>query len=315
MTNFTPGGTAADLLRRIEQLETRLQNVNQRFGFAEILNEFPDIAEILFRGRDIRKTDLSREDIAYIDFRGSDLSGCNFDGARINGARFEMAKLSRDSLRRAQDWSSYKASWKPEPTDCNGHPMDAVHFVRRPGERFGLSPHLPELVMLNFAMLGPSSQLLPEEADAISRGQLAIALRPVTNAEFSATINMDQVGDETRSPRGPYTVQPYLSSINLDPERFGLSAQSSARLPSRQLMSSLALQCQPTSNLSPEATDISADDLGVGRSGPEFVTLEDGADPKIGVISRQPGSPSGLDVTAEIGDRFAHLRPIFVLGT
>ncbi len=311
-----PGERTMELMEQIRQLEARLGNTNRAFGFAAIRDEYPEIAAALFRGRNICKTDFAGKDIAFIDFRGSDLSGCDFAGARIQGARFEFARVSRDKLRHAQDWDVYCRRWDPRPTNREGDLLSPVQFSRLAGERFSLSPHLPELVMLNNAMLGDGTQPTAEEETALVRGRLAIALRPLTNAEISRALGTQVEPDGHRNLRGSYTVHAYIAGINRDPTSFGLPDGSRACLPSIGLLRTLAQTGIPNCTLAADATTIAPADLAIGCNGREFVryvdSAEQGGAERSGVLFvRRAGSP---EFTAELANHEALLRPIFLLG-
>lgn len=306
------------LMGEIRALQTKMRNTNRKSGFAEIRDEHPDIAKALFRGRDIRMTDLGGSDIAFIDFRGSDLSGCEFAGATIQGARFEFAKVSRDKLREAQDWQTYCSRWEAEPTDRQGERLDPVYFLRGPGDRFSLSPHLPELVMLDHEMLGSVVALTAEEDSGLAAGRLAIALQPVTNAEFSYAIGTEGLfsPDSGRNPREMHSVGSYLAGLNLSPAQFGLPAGTRACLPSDGLMFALAQwgACAREPGLTAGATELTPGDLAVGCTGREFVQLRDASGETAEIGSIVVGASGRPQLTRETANRPALLRPLFILG-
>lgn len=307
------------LMARVRSLESEMLGANRKVVFAEIRDRYPDLAEALFRGRDIRMTDFRNGDLSFIDFRGSDLTGCEFANATIRGARFEFAKVSRDVLSRAQDWDAYSRGWQPVPVSRQGEPLDPVFFLRKPGERFGLSPHLPELVTLDHDMVGLADTPTREESVLLARGQLAIAVRPVTNAEFAYALGEEGLlrPDASRNVREIYSISTYLAGVNRDPARFGLPPGSQAFLPSQGLMYALACQgnCAPATGLAETATDVTGRDLAVGCNGLEFLALNDpagGVEVTGSILAMPAGHPA---LTIETNDRPALLRPLFALGT
>lgn len=308
------------LLVSIERLEKQLHTTHNRpLSFEAIRDEFGDVAAIIFRGRNLRKVDLRREDLSFIDFRGSDLSGCDFAGASIRGARFEFTKVSREALRLANDWSDFCTRWQPIAIDREGRRLDPVCFTRRAAERFSLSPHLPELVLLDPTIAASCEGLTEVERDFLATNRMAIALQPVTNAEFAMAVGIggEQRGDNGRNPRERFSVVAYLKGVNSRLEDFGLPEGTRVCLPSPALLFGLAsasagLAVEPGFNL---RTDIALADFQIGRKGPEFIEIA-GLGGQIGEIGRVEASePDWRPAMAlSIVDRHALLRPVFFLG-
>jgi hypothetical protein len=312
---------------RRSRIERELTEIRQKFahrgnvsrGFAHVRDNYPEAATILFCGRDLRFTDLKNADLRDIDFRGADLSGCDFTNARIVGARFELAKVSRDALRKAQDWQAFLENW--EPPD----PIAPVRFRRDPGERFGVAPFLPELVILPHDLLardGSGGAVLRKEVQlSLATGRLAVAIRCVTAAEWSRVVDAGKAGTHRDQPipLRSFAANTYCSALTRKAQQFGLPRGTRVALADFGLFHLLAVAgrdggawLEPTNR-----TDLTPADVGV--RGDEFEFVERWSDEKPPYVTA-----AGF---ATYGDRQARrvtllqppperalLRPIFFLG-
>lgn len=305
------------LLSDLELLRRSLRGANRRIGFADVRADFPDLARILFCGRDLRRTDLRGADLRGIDFRGADLSGCDFSSALIHGARFDRAKVSRQALMRAEDWALYRANWEayvdPEETAAR-----SLGFRRDPGERFSFSPLLPELVILSDTFLSNPPKLDDHERRALDAGRLAIAVRGLTNREMVQLAAPDRLAeaDEATALRPGYAARSYCWELTRRGTALGLPRQTQVRLPGYALFHALATSVAdlPAESVRASETDVCPADLRLGADGHEFVRT--GEDDELAVATTGPsfGLAAYPMHPLSAGERHAVVRPIFLLG-
>ncbi|MDB5552841.1 MAG: hypothetical protein JWL86_2825 [Rhizobium sp.] len=314
---------------RRARLEGELLKIREEFarrpnhdgGFAYVRDSFPEAAKILYCGRDLRFTDLKNADLRNIDFRGANLTGCDFSNALIDGARFELAKVSRDALAKAGDWRVHLQNWLP------ADPAAPVRFRREPGERFGFSPLLPELVILPSDLLveaaegGAAPQLSDEERQFLSTGRLAIAVGCVTKAEWASVIAPENaVVDRDPILLRSYAANAYCGEVTKKAQQFGLPRGTRIALPGFNLFHRIAVAGTEDGRLPerPDRTDLSLADLGVGAGlNCEFVERWLDTEPSASTgarflthFHRELGSVTLMPPPA---DR-ALLRPVFFLG-
>ena len=303
------------VLSDLEEIRDRFARTNERPDFATIREHYPDAAKVFFRGQSLRFANLNNADLRYIDFRGTDLTGSTFDGARILGARFEMAKVSRDALRAARDWYDYKENW--EPTD----PKDQVQFRRRPWERFSLSPHLPELVMLpnDLVFPGEDAGLSKEEAEYLAEGCLSIAIRCLDLEDWTRVVlgGRSQPKSSGAVAFPSYKATSFCARLNARADEFGLPLGTRVTVPGYGLMRRLALAPGRVSAERPRHgdTDLFAKDLAVGTDARELV--ENCKDGVTLIAAAHIRLPQDLHVGRfELLDGAqAYFRPLFLLGS
>lgn len=306
--NSEASPSKAQLLGDIDALQSAMRRAdNNPVSFAQVRDQYPDLARFMFTGRDLRRTILRDADLCHLDFRDSDLSGSKFDGARILGARFERAKLSREALRKASDWTAYMRSWAPEDG-----PVHAPSRVRCPGERFSLSPHLPEMMLVPPEVI--AADLLPVEKQALRAGRLAIAIKPLTEHEFQKVNggpgqNAAQTRVTARHLNEPRT---YCSELTEKTgHQFGLPPGTSVRLPGIGLCEALIGSGKETNDslASELATDLDGASLRIGLMGSEFVVRPDGN--PVQLTRDRSNNLSWVPA----GGQVALFRPIFIFGS
>lgn len=298
-----PSVSKAQLLGGIDALEAAMKRAgNEQFSFAQVRDQNPDLARLMFTGRDLRRTILRDADLCHLDFRDSDLSGSKFDGARILGARFERAKVSRAALRKASDWTAYLRGWAPEDG-----PVHGPSRVRCPGERFSLSPHLPEMMLVPPEVI--TADLLPVEKQALRAGRLAIAIRPLTEHEFQKVNrgpgqNAAQTGATARHLNEPQT---YCSELTEKVgHQFGLPPGTSVRLPGIGLCEALIRSGKGMNDSL--GTDLDGASLRLAQFGNEFVVRQDGNSVE---LTRDRSNNLSC---VPAGGQVALFRPIFIFG-
>jgi len=118
-----------------------------------------------------------------LDFTGALPLGARFSGARISGARFDQARVARWQLREAADWREHVIAWRPPLR----HPPKMV----AEGDRFSDTPFSPEMMVIGADQStdeGALQSMLDDERDALPEGRLAVAILPVTTAQYAACL-------------------------------------------------------------------------------------------------------------------------------
>lgn len=325
MMTTTPSNTLEDeveaerrerLLGDLRTLHEKLRRSNRPPDFSAIRDEHPEVAEMLFCGRDLRSTDLHGADLRDIDFRGSDLSECDFSGAWISGARFEMAKVARAALMQTNDWREYRDGWialanQPEPPKFRW-----AKFRRRPGELFAVSPLLPEMVIVEPLQIAEPEHIELEERTCLNAGRLAIAARCVTNWEFVRVIASESAGarDDQAVSWPSYAAHSYCAKVTSDAESFGIPPGSTVRLPSYALFHALASWRANDEDGTSGLTDLTPADLELGVRGREFVQLYQEAAPTETAAAEAQGSSRSPGPPLRGHQIRALFRPVFLLG-
>lgn len=278
-----------------------------------VLTEYPVGARFLFSGRSLRNTDFSGHNLSGVDFRGSDLSGCRFDDALIYGADFTLACVSRDALKRARDWNDHARDERRSSL-----PPRAA-FTRLPGERFSLSPRLPEVTVLDPAL---ADRMAPDGDDTarqeiayLTAGRLAIAITPFSGVEMADLLggSRAETGRQWGAMNG-HQARRLLDRLNDS----GVLPQGwVAALPSADLFEAILKdRPRPAAGVALGTTVVQHSALCLGRPGahgpqPEDVAASD-ADrlQAIGFATRashRMGAPDRAPVAA------AWLRPVFLI--
>lgn len=325
MTSNSGDGNAtveeADRRRRVmadlSSLEQRLRASNAEIPFSQVRDDYPELAQVLFSGRDLRQTNLQSVDLRGIDFRGSDLSGCQFSNARIAGARFERAKVARAALRQAADWAIYRMSWEPAADDAaRGDP--ASDFFPGPGERFSLSPLLPEMIIIEPGIISDPDELDSRERAALQGGRLALAVHGVTDREMVELIVPDRqdLASEETAFRPGYAALSYCRQLTARARAYGLPQSTEVCIPSYRLLHALREfdSRDPGVGSKDFATDLSVADLRLGRGGSEFSQAADGGGLRLFVADPTPGRKARPRPPSRAGDSYALIRPLFLLG-
>lgn len=320
-----PEPVSQDEVERRERLLAALREVrqlsagnNRPVSFADIRDRYPEVAGMLFSGRSLRRVDFTGADLRNIDFRGTDLSGCSFRGASISGARFEYAKVARDALKTAADWTTYRDAWSAEIQDDAQRRPQHVFYSRQPGERFSVSPILPELLIVSPGDLAEPYSIAPDQMDQIRSRRLAIAVKCLTNWEMLRVTAPDRPPEDgesrTRTAWPVYSAQDYCRTIRDAPMTFGLSEDGRAALPCDGLLRALSRARSETdlARSTDSDPDLQPQDIGFGQTGQEFVQSIE-IDGDVRVVETDGHGRLGLP-RSSAGQR-ALVRPIYILGS